>query len=1084
MRTGRFVADLHIHSRFSRATSQDLNPENLSLWAQKKGIAVVGTGDFTHPGWIAELRERLVEAEHGLYRLRPDLEQDIENALPASCRAPARFILTGEISCIYKRGEKTRKIHHLVLMPSFDGVARLNRRLERIGNVASDGRPILGLDSRNLLETVLEADERAFLIPAHVWTPWFSLFGSKSGFDAVEECFGDLTTHIHALETGLSSDPLMNRRWSALDNYVLVSNSDAHSPGKLGREASLFETDLAYDPMIRAMSDGRGFAGTIEFFPEEGKYHLDGHRKCRIRLEPHETELYSGLCPECGKPVTVGVLSRVHELSNRDEPRLTKPFFSVIPLAEILSELMACGANSKRVSQEEERLLSELGPELEILIHLPLGRIETAAGPLFAEAVHRMRNNRVIREGGYDGEYGRIRLFRDDERGTVAGQMGLFKPSQAEQKSPDKRPATMPLRIRKRKGGPPEPAGSSGAEDPILGPLNPEQRRAVLYGDGHVLVVAGPGTGKTLTLAHRIAYVIRTGMASPEQVLALTFTRKATREMRERVAALLGDHFGSSVTVSTFHGFCLDVLRKDGGRLNLPPEFTLCSEQDASALGRQIVSESKDGKRLGSAFLRALPLMKRAIALEEDDWTYEAVRPHFFAYQERLRAMGMLDLDDLEVESLRLFREHPEVCRAWAGSFPWVFVDEYQDTNAVQVGILKSLVGSSASCPSSSSLPPRPVRLFAIGDPDQAIYGFRGTDLKAFSRFEQDFPGSVPIVLRRNYRSTERILQAAATVMDKAEALETHLSGGPGITLSPCRTDREEAEVIVKEIERLIGGTSYFSLDSGRVASHEGQEAVAFGDIGILYRLNAQGDVLEEALNRAGIPCARSGQRSLIDRDPVRLLWRFFQAVENSGDAYYEKVYAETLAQSGKKPRGDLPAFRRGETMIETIDRAVQWHGLDKPTEEEDRVLGRLRSVAESKDGGLRELLDLLSLERGIDHELMLGDRVALMTLHAAKGLEWPVVFITGCEDGLLPCTLFGDRDDDEERRLFYVGMTRARRHLMLSYASRRSLDGRVLEAARSPFLDLIPKDLCTLRERRKPKAKRKCGEQLALFPD
>jgi len=290
----KFIADLHIHSHFSRATSKTLNPENLSLWAQKKGIAVIGTGDFTHPGWIAELQEKLIQAEDGLFQLKPDLQKDVDTQVPRSCLCPTRFLLSGEISCIYKKNGKTRKAHHLILMPDIASALRFNQRLDRIGNISSDGRPILGLDSRDLLEIMLEVNEKAFFIPAHIWTPWFSIFGSKSGFDSLEECFEDLTGHIYALETGLSSDPPMNRYLSALDKYLLVSNSDAHSPGKLGREANIFDTDLEYDKMIQAMTDGHGFIGTIEFFPEEGKYHLDGHRKCQVRLRPAETREHQG----------------------------------------------------------------------------------------------------------------------------------------------------------------------------------------------------------------------------------------------------------------------------------------------------------------------------------------------------------------------------------------------------------------------------------------------------------------------------------------------------------------------------------------------------------------------------------------------------------------------------------------------------------------------------------------------------------------------------------------------------------------------------------------------------------------------
>ena len=407
----KFIADLHIHSHFSRATARNLDPEHLFLWAQKKGITLVGTGDLTHPGWISELRDKTVEAGNGLYELRPELSKEVGKELHEACKRPVKFMLSGEISCIYKRADKTRKVHHLILMPGFEAVEKLQKRLDRIGNITSDGRPILGLDSRDLLEIVLEASDRAFFIPAHIWTPWFSLFGSKSGFDSIEECFGDLTPHIHALETGLSSDPPMNRLISSLDDYLLVSNSDAHSPAKLGREANLFNTPLDYDRVCEAMKTGSGFEGTIEFFPEEGKYHMDGHRKCRVCFDPHETGINEGICPSCGKPLTIGVLNRVMALSDRLQPKLTKAFYSLIPLSEILSEILGCGPNTKKVQTLYEDLLNTLGPELHILLDAPLDDLEKAGGILLSRAVDRMRRGEVIREGGYDGEYGVIRLF-------------------------------------------------------------------------------------------------------------------------------------------------------------------------------------------------------------------------------------------------------------------------------------------------------------------------------------------------------------------------------------------------------------------------------------------------------------------------------------------------------------------------------------------------------------------------------------------------------------------------------------------------------------------------------------------------
>ncbi len=424
-----FYADLHIHSKYSRATSKNCDLEHLALWAQKKGIEVVGTGDFTHPAWLAELKDKLVPAEPGLFRLKAESERDIASRLPRACHGTTRFMLCVEISTIYKKGDKTRKVHHLIYAPDFDAVDRINHRLGKIGNLGSDGRPILGLDSRHLLEIVLESDPGSYLVPAHIWTPWFAAMGSKSGFDSIDDCYGDLASHIFAVETGLSSDPLMNWRVSSLDRFRLVSNSDAHSPEKLGREACRFDTAIDYFAIRKALETGDGYEGTVEFFPEEGKYHLDGHRACQVRLLPHETRAVDGRCPVCGKPVTVGVMHRIDSLADRDEhlpPETAGEMQSLVPLPEVLSEIHQVGPKSKRVGQHYEALLNKLGPELMLLNEVPVDDIRHASSALLAEAITRLRNQQVICEAGYDGEYGVIRLFDDDELRQQSASRSLF----------------------------------------------------------------------------------------------------------------------------------------------------------------------------------------------------------------------------------------------------------------------------------------------------------------------------------------------------------------------------------------------------------------------------------------------------------------------------------------------------------------------------------------------------------------------------------------------------------------------------------------------------------------------------------
>ncbi len=413
-----YIADLHVHSPFSRATSKDCDPAGLCAWGRIKGIQLVASGDFTHPGWFAMLKEKLAPSEPGFFRLKDEVSPPPLPGIPPSA-ATLRFVLSAEISCIYKRHGVVRKVHNLIYVPDFSSAERITTRLAGIGNIESDGRPILGLDSRNLLEIVLENAPEGFLVPAHVWTPWFSLFGSKSGFNQIEDCFGDLTSHVFALETGLSSDPAMNRRISALDRFALISNSDCHSPSRLGREANLFSTGFDFYSLRDALrrNNRKTFRGTIEFYPEEGKYHLDGHRACRVRMEPEETRAVENRCPVCGRKLTVGVLNRVMELADRDTPVFSpdSPFVhSLVPLPEILAELLGVGPATKTVLTRYARLIDRFGSEFNLLLHATREEI-ASEWPLLAEAVSRVREGRVIRAGGYDGQFGAVRVFRDEE---------------------------------------------------------------------------------------------------------------------------------------------------------------------------------------------------------------------------------------------------------------------------------------------------------------------------------------------------------------------------------------------------------------------------------------------------------------------------------------------------------------------------------------------------------------------------------------------------------------------------------------------------------------------------------------------
>lgn len=425
----RFTADLHIHSYYSRATSKNLNLEHLWAWAQIKGINVVGTGDFVHPSWLEELHQKLEPAEFGFFKLKEEFCKTTRDLVPEACRNEenTRFMLTVEISNIYKKLDKVRKVHNLIWVPTLEAASYISQKLDAFGNVRSDGRPILGMPCKDLLELALESHEKTLFVPAHIWTPWFAVMGSKGGYDCIDDCYGDLTQYIYAVETGLSSDPAMNWRLKQLDRFILVSNSDAHSASKVGRESNIFDTDFSYDGIFNALKDpkDKGLVATVEFFPDEGKYHYDGLRDYGSRMHPTETIANGGRCPISGKKVTVGVLHRIELLSDRPEgeksPRW-RPYHSLITLPEIIADVHQKGVNTKGVQSVYFEMLSTLGNELAILLYADLKSIEDKAGDTMAEAIRRVRKGDVVIESGYDGEFGKINIMSSQNRAKAQVQ--------------------------------------------------------------------------------------------------------------------------------------------------------------------------------------------------------------------------------------------------------------------------------------------------------------------------------------------------------------------------------------------------------------------------------------------------------------------------------------------------------------------------------------------------------------------------------------------------------------------------------------------------------------------------------------
>jgi uncharacterized protein (TIGR00375 family) len=412
----KFIADFHLHSCYSRACSKDLSVPELAKWAKLKGIGVLGTGDFTHPLWMEQLKDNLREAGNGLYE-----------------HAGVKFILTVEVNSLFYKSGKAHQIHHILFVPSIESAERLNQELEAFGSLSIDGRPLLRIEPPRLVELLLGVEPRAMLVPAHAWTPWFSIFGSSSGFDAIEECFEQQSKHIYAIETGLSSDPAMNWRLSKLDRYTLISNSDSHSARRIGREANVFEGDMSYDAITGALKrqGTTRLVETLEFFPEEGKYHYDGHRICKVRWTPEETKRHGQLCSVCGKKVTVGVMHRVDALADRAEgtlPATSVPFRRTVPLDEIISDALDVGTGTQTVDREYQALVYKFGTEFNVLLNAPAEELRSAAQPKVAEGILRMREGRVSIEPGYDGEYGKVHLFGEADAVVPTGeqQMTLF----------------------------------------------------------------------------------------------------------------------------------------------------------------------------------------------------------------------------------------------------------------------------------------------------------------------------------------------------------------------------------------------------------------------------------------------------------------------------------------------------------------------------------------------------------------------------------------------------------------------------------------------------------------------------------
>lgn len=1078
-----YIADLHIHSRYSRATSRDLTPEQLDCSARQKGIRLLGTGDFTHPAWREELKEKLEPAEEGLYRLKKEYRRE-RGWTPGE--EETRFVVSGEISSIYKQDGKVRKVHSLILLPGLEEARKLSARLEAIGNIHSDGRPILGLSCHDLLEIMLETCPEGMFIPAHIWTPHFSMFGAFSGFDRVEDCFGELTPYIHAVETGLSSDPPMNWRVSALDRFQLISNSDAHSPSKLGREANVLSSDLSYEGLKRAVETGEGLERTIEFFPEEGKYHFDGHRKCHICFSPAEAEQCEGKCPVCGKKMTTGVSHRVEQLADRPEgflPEKFKPFESLVPLPEVIAASTGRSAAGKKVQEEYGKMVRELGTEFAILREIPTEDIQKHSGRLIAEGIRRLREGRVTRFPGFDGEYGTIRLFEPDEIENTDGQMSLFAmmglgDSAESDAGPQKMktPKRQPEKERDAETEETEAIGTgageeksgedraeiesstapSGAEQ-FLEHLNQEQRHAAATPARSLAVIAGPGTGKTGTLAARIRCLLEIRRVKPSEITAVTFTNRAAEELRERLKREMPHRRTiSRIQTGTFHSLCYSMLRRAG------VEFELADSLELMELASDVIREKK-------LKIRPAEFLRRVSAEKCRRWeTGDAAcgKEAFELYQRRLRDAGLYDFDDLQIEALGLLEGDREAAAGLCSRFQYLLVDEFQDISPIQYRLIRNWNQGGRE-------------LFVIGDPDQSIYGFRGSDPECFHRLLTEFPETSTVRLEQNYRSSLQITEGACAMISNNPGGERRLlsAAGEGLPVRIVKAAGRLSEGIfaAREINRMIGGIDM--LDAQEREAVQEKKVRSFSDIAVLCRTHRQAEEIEECLRKEGIPCIVTGRGEFLEAETVREATGFFRSLlHDSSDTEEarpqsreipfmkkrlgESVYSGLREKYGpmmkKKPAELITSYRKDRGLLE------------------DEPLEKLTGMA-LFHRTMREFLDNLAFGsegdlRRCGAKRYMADAVSLMTLHAAKGLEFPAVIIAGVRKYSIPMEPEQKKGEDpgktaavsaqeqlkkeEERRLFYVGMTRAKEELIL-----------VTSGTESEFLSEIPAPLAVREE-------------------
>jgi len=932
----------------------------------------------------------------------------------------------------------------------------------------------LGLDSKDLLDIILNVNEDCFLIPAHIWTPWFSVLGSKSGFDTIDECFEDLSRYIFAIETGLSSDPPMNWICSFLDRFAITSNSDAHSPENLGREANIFNTELSYHAIKKALMDNNGesFLGTIEFFPQEGKYHFDGHRKCGICFDPVESLKNNNICPVCGKKLTLGVMYRVAELADRDDINThpnRRDFNSLIRLKNILSEIYNTSPSSKKINNIYLNLLKKYGSEFNILLNIPADDFKKE-NPLLAEAIMRMRNNRVYIKEGYDGEYGVIKVFKDEED-KIINKNNLFNLGSPVNNEDKKNPSEIKCEIDikefkqlKKQEIMHENYTEQKINTEKQSLLNKMQEKAVKNIYGPSLIIAGPGTGKTRTLVFKIIKLLNNSI-NPENILALTFSSNAAKEIKERIKQNISNNdIIEKLTISTFHSLGLSIIEKHLDIVGRKNNYNIIEDNIKEAILKNILNiKHNEIKKTIKAFSNIKQNLTESKNIDD-----ESLKNIFIEYNKTLINHNLMDFDDLLYLTVYILKKNNNILQDYRNKYQFINIDEYQDINYSQYTLIRMLAYDPKS------------NITVIGDPNQAIYGFRGADSGFINNFKNDYPDCRIFTLDKSYRCTDNILNASSQVIISKDKFLKGIGPGIKINIKEFPTMKSEAEFTAREIEKMIGGLRFFSMDSGITEGAGKDEGVELSDFAVLCRTSHQMDYFEKAFNDHAIFYQRIGESPFYTKPPVSDLLDILKLIINPDNIILKKslknyiIKDEIILNYKNKIYND-----NFLNLMEELIALFFKDDIDKNKNNFEKIL----EIAKDYDN-IHDFLKFISIGNSADLIKKSTNSVKLMTMHSAKGLEFECVFVAGLNDKYMPFSLYKDYkvDADEERRLLYVAMTRAKKYLYLTYSYKIELFGKIIQSNISPFLLKIKNELYEFEKQKINKKKKKDDDQLSLF--